>query len=737
MWDAYEAKSCFREISGIRGIAPSVRFYGEAGAFGEVELMHIPANEDVYVWGVEMFSGGFDCLRICYSNENDKALIIKEGGKRIEDFYGKTEIEYSKEEIIITEKSPFDDFWQSPHLVKNNEDRIVKSNFFRCFKFNKNGFYRIELSETFNSSYRSPSFYPIDYDQHEIYSTGSLLVNKNSNVGGSESYERKNSKLKKYIYLKVIDRDKDIVTSNSIERNVLNLPAGIIPHRNIGNIPNNSNVSPKVRIDNVGPWHIKGLNSYFKVDSYYNQNVVPDYYHGLYGRTALIAPEFSLEDFWNNFIEESYRPYSRNVRQGSRLINMRNGILENIKFYGSEFYDSSCLVVSPDSEWNTFENLTVSDAERISKGIPLGDNYKYPFQIVKWLNQNDNEEQKSVFLDLRGSVFKNCVFDKFFLNINSDNMILDGAIFENCKFIGTDLGKMHSGGILFKNCTFEDISTVSSSSLSWSSGGCCCIMGCSQRFTERGSLISLVNGGFDDSIWIRHTYYGISRYQGSSEHWVCESNNDRSNIDTFNNNMWIMGRSAMGPCVLGCYSGISKFNLIAFNCFDASGGGGELCMSSSYVDDDLAFNCFLYNETVGFRLRFESKSRHNRLINNMFKKPQNFSNFYSREIWSKQDELQGSDMYANFGWIYVFGYLYSDTAPIGNLIKNCSIVDYIDKEKWLLGYPNYSNNTFLFSNIDPSLNSNAIVSGDNIVYGLKKIVENSYNDYFPVYQWIE
>ena len=134
MWKAYDSNSCLRETSGLRGVAPSVRFFENIPTLSaSVEVFHVPSSEDLYFWGVEMFSGGIDCVSISYIPLSGIPILIKDGGKSVSHLFNKKRIDYLVGSISVTESLPFDDFWNEPYLVKKNEEVVVKSNFFRSF----------------------------------------------------------------------------------------------------------------------------------------------------------------------------------------------------------------------------------------------------------------------------------------------------------------------------------------------------------------------------------------------------------------------------------------------------------------------------------------------------------------------------------------------------------------------------------------------------------------------------
>ena len=141
MWKAYDTLSCLREPAGLRGVAPSIRFNEPITGLGNREVMHVPTSEDFYLWGVEMFSKGIDCVKITYITTSGSAEVIKDGGSYISAYKGKSYMAFSSASANISEKLPFEDFWEEPYLVNKNDEKIIKSNFFRSFNFSTPGYY--------------------------------------------------------------------------------------------------------------------------------------------------------------------------------------------------------------------------------------------------------------------------------------------------------------------------------------------------------------------------------------------------------------------------------------------------------------------------------------------------------------------------------------------------------------------------------------------------------------------
>ena len=743
MWKAYDSNSCLRETSGLRGVAPSVRFFENIPTLSaSVEVFHVPSSEDLYFWGVEMFSGGIDCVSISYIPLSGIPILIKDGGKSVSHLFNKKRIDYLVGSISVTESLPFDDFWNEPYLVKKNEEVVVKSNFFRSFIFNSPGYYKIELNETFNPQYLDPSFSPVEYNDENLDETYKIehkftLLKSKTSLNDSdvnENYERSQGRLKRVIYIKAIPRTNDIVTGNLIVRsteNQLALKPGLVPHRNISAYGSNSdNVDPQVRINSaVGSFTIKGSNSFISTYSWgvlKNDSVNMNAY---IGQNAVISPVYKINDFWDTFLEDSFRSYCNNVRQGCKLFNLRNSVIEDFYMYGSEWNLGSQFIVHPGHYWSNYSVVGDTRVPVTSPPITRID------ELVQYLNTvvNSGTEKNHILIVLRGIVFKNCVFDKVSLySLFHQSIMLDGAVFENCTFKGCGLGYLYSGGILIKNCIFEDIGHNQGTSLSWDCGGSCCIMGCSQLFTERGTLVSMNEGGFSNNIWIRNSIYGVDRFQWGGELWMVECLKEQSK-NSFKYNMNIMNQYSMSCAMIGYYECNAKLNIVAFNSISSLTEGSLSQSGSSFYNSLSAnYNVWLHNDVSSCHLSFSYNSQHNRFINCTFITPQfNYSGSNTFH-WNPMDDIS---LYLSQRELISLFYALETESIKGNLINNCFLVNYFLGQSFY-GDAAVNDRNFKYKitdNIqDPLINDSLITSGKNVIHNLNKLIQHSSNDSYPL-----
>jgi hypothetical protein len=197
--------------------------------------------------------------------------------------------------------------------------------------------------------------------------------------------------------------------------------------------------------------------------------------------------------------------------------------------------------------------------------------------------------------------------------------------------------------------------------------------------------------------------------------------------------MWIMGRSAAGPAGLGSYSTASKFNIVAFSSFDASVGSGsfDLFKESFHVGGvyrNVHYHCFLYNDTIGFSVRVIRDIEDCRILNCIFRKPHWSRNPSSGFTWTGNnvDDNKGSEIYGLDGWLQVFGS--GPASPKRNLISECVLVDYFDTVGNFYGASYNTDNPWQLSDVNPKIDDSLLQSGKNIIYNLRKIIEDSAND---------
>ena len=155
-WSAYTDSQALKELAGLRAVTPSVRFLEKLpGSTTKQKLYHVRQDELIYLSGVEMFQDGTDCVSIIKINSAGVETELASGGTHISTFLN---LKKKIHNVSVYEYPPFEDFWVEPYLVDNLSKQIVKSNFFRAFKFLDEGYYRIQLNERLNPLTGSTGF---------------------------------------------------------------------------------------------------------------------------------------------------------------------------------------------------------------------------------------------------------------------------------------------------------------------------------------------------------------------------------------------------------------------------------------------------------------------------------------------------------------------------------------------------------------------------------------------------
>lgn len=670
-----------RELAGIRGVAPSVRFsYNQNEELGQGFIYHVPANEKVYFWGIELFSNGYDCLEIYRVEENGIEVKVKNAGFGISHFDNSSHFEYKIENVSIYEHPGFEDFWNDPYLIEKEQNKILKSNFFRCFSFTNEGVYKIVLDERYNPDYLDSSFYPVDYSSVDKFNSdftiyGKLITDNALNI--------EDGALKRVIYVRVVSRLKDIVKENSLNRVIKNISPGYID-------VHDKNEYEKIAISVFSEflsYTISGSRSYFIKNKFINGG-----FH-LFESSELNS---SLSDEDLIIFEDNYKPvYTQSYNSpsfiaGNKYLYCRNLIIENCIFSNNIYSNKSLFFYDQDKLHSSIKNV--------------------------------NEGRGPVY-DLRGSIFKNCHF------INDANKMLsasnlDGCIFDNCIFEHCSFSDIRSSGMLFRNCTWKGMSY---SHLNEEFGMICgesnCVMGCSFEYTGKvfnfKSWQPIYNG-----IFIRNSSYGTDRLGLGGDLFSASnlSADDNFNLNSgFYNNISIMNSHTKSSGNFISIKNVkAKLNLSCFNLADninfdeiySDFESVEICESS--------YNICMHNGCMaGGGVYLSGHSNNNRWIDVVWGNPSFKESMYK----FKKSEFQNQP--APFFEVLS----QEDQIPSKNMISNCAIVNYQE-------YPNfYGNYNFddisivrekNFKNINVDNDFSELNNNSNLIFNLRKIVRQYY-----------
>lgn len=675
-WQCYNDKMSLRELAGIRGIAPSVKFnYNSNGESGNDFIYHIPSNEKVYLWGVELFSNGYDCVEIYRVEEDGTELKIKNAGFGISNFDNSRYFEYKFDSVSIYEHPSFEDFWNDPYLIKKDQNKILKSNFFRCFSFANDGIYKIVLDERYNPDYLDSSFLPVDYGSEDKFN-GNLLVYDNIATDSAAGIE--DGAFRRVIYVKVITRLKDIVKEKVLNRIVKKVSPGYIDLYD-------KNEYEKLAINNFSEFSsytISGFRSYFIKNKFINGGFV-------FFETSELNSNISEEDLIE--FEESYKPvYTQNFNSpsfvpGNKYLYCRNLLVENCIFSNNIYSNKS---------------LFFYEQEHLNSSI-----------------RNTNDGYGPVY-DLRGSIFINCHFINDAHSMLSESNI-DGCVFDNCVFENCSFSEIKSSGILFKNCQWKG---ASYSHLSEELGMICgesnCVMGCSFEYT--GKVFNFKSWQpIYNSIFIRNCSYGTDRVGLGGDIFSASnlSADGGININSgFYNNISIMNSHTKSS---GSFISIknvkAKLNLSCFNLADNI-NFDEIYADLESVDIcESSYNVCMHNGCMaGGGVYLSGHSNSNRWIDVVWGNPSFKESMYKFK--------KGEFHYQPAPFFEILSQ--QDQIPSRNIISNCAIVNFQEYHNFYGNTSVVRDNNFKIINIDNDITE--LNNGSNLILNLRKIVRQYY-----------
>jgi len=656
-WSAYTDSQALKELAGLRAVTPSVRFLEKLPTSSTKQKMyHVRQDELIYLSGVEMFQDGTDCVTITKIESDGTEIEVVSGGTSISTFLN---LKKKIHNVSVHEYPAFEDFWVEPYLVDNPSKQIVKSNFFRAFKFLDEGYYRITLDERLNpltgstgfvanylsSHYQqpaSPNFYVrskinnLVTDTYTPDGSGNTLTtwvgypNTAQYTTLSDSTPapiqaiRTEGELKREIIIRVISKNKDIVTGNAIIRRIINAIPG---KSNLSwNTVTNGNPNASIVVGGAvppSPIHYKGNGTFFIQNERWEIDTViqseTEIQKGFYNYSGLgYNMFFHTAAVTNGQLEDLYidpnmelLPISRKIYVGGKI---NNGLLTTGTNYGSStpfniLTDSDNSIVTDELRKIKIINLRNSIIENITfiggdDGIdcpikPFSYSYNQDFT-----NTNPITGQhlvRSATIDLSGSVIKNCTFigQGGFSSMSFENgqytyntrFILDGCVFENCKFISTPIlmGQRYVG-ILYKNCTFENKSRNDSASNNGIyEGDAICYMSC--NWNTLGRFMFLEDQGMVANTTIIRCHEKCRGMFGNAGEGIIgdqyqppqgDKEGHKSGIDTeywmIRLNLFLMNETSFSPTplVLASFYAKSNFNLSAFNTSYKTTGGAKL-----------------------------------------------------------------------------------------------------------------------------------------------------------------
>ena len=585
-WDASNWRKSCRESAGLRGIAPAVHFRSQVDDTNSSlsakndRVFHIHTHNKLYIWGSEMYAGGYDTLDIYWMPPNvdgtdrddtiwDQSggwILVKGSGRKWNDTSTATNRQDGTPELLLSGSgvgpfypgipNPGQAEWASqfaqymslgetlsylydnwllelrtssgnmyamsgPHeSVSSVSYHTARSNFLRSFFFIKDGYWKIVLKEEASPRYKTPfgsGSNPPSYDASvDVNNYNMQPVNYTSNT-------------KLYGSL-----DSQIESSKN-------------PQVNITGVRYRSNFTRQLNIRAFHP----NIDLVTKSTISFTKKVM--------------SPSVKYED---SLID---KPYTKVVGYGSSwgdpnasLINKNKSFIETKNSSGQKtpsstpsFPDTSFIGVK-----ERFSGCFFRHTDQISKRII---NRRHLFldgvSVFGFFETNDFFEQQPcsvvspdgspslpnssnhfidssgnyVFpdnaspyspnspcqgwiVDFRGSVFNNCTFKNIDIGTgkNSKSSIWSGCSFVNCNFINCGISPQ-GDSVLLLNCSITGNPPNGASCTKYECGNSFAIIGCKFMNNDRQGYHECSLGPFSDNLWYENVFDDLVNQDGGGE----------------------------------------------------------------------------------------------------------------------------------------------------------------------------------------------------------------------------
>lgn len=686
-WKSHTWRQVCREMSGIRGCAPAVQKRtnlndGNSSVNAEDDrIFHAHIHKKIYIWGVEMYAGGYDTLRVKWRSlgASDDFVSIKGIGCHYADgvdaFYADSE--WSVEGASVGKGTPKD------YLESSNGFLSYPAQSFEGFSSNPyaDNDERIYFQELSPYSSSLAAYGPDDqYLQQAAYTTISL------------------NNIRSFVFLKEGEYLFEIVESAS-------------PWYNFDQ---NENVNPY-----SDPYY--DPYSYAEIKSKFHNPQEP---YGFYESNTYSPILYSSNQYlygtnseWINNNIYSYNSFVKNSGQIYRscftkkiLIKVFNENVDlssgdaftylhgkvkpnsiltnyyvyapyaNIKSYGSEWISSietknKFFVSTSDSIESLYYTDVVKESDRFSN-----EQFRYSKNVSKNLvnrrhtvfrglsifgyNQvvnfdetgidnasNQSADKKYWYVDYRGSVFEDCTFKNVNFNSSENKSIFSGCSFINCKFYNCILS-ISADSALFEKCLFSGFadSMNESSNFELWSGNSNLFVEC--NFENLNTLFSVncLNGPVCDNAWFKCCislnttagkdsgllyfkydnanirYFDLNKFayleqstSGSDDvEWTAKYRHECSRNMFFDNRIY---DGAL--CSLGSKNAYCRGNFYWGNVFSSP----VFINYENSIDNKSAslHDVFAYNVFNKLNLRISDNVMHLRFLNNVVNEPHQFS----------------------------------------------------------------------------------------------------------------
>lgn len=728
-WDASSWRRMCREMSGIRGIAPAIHIHNNTNDSNSSQnvkddrIFRIHTHSRIYVWGVEMYAGGYDTVKIYWRSDPPDAdwnldenwKLIKGAGIFFEDQFfidvndsstnkgtPENELDISEMGLHFPQSNPLPDGTEhnpDPPFSVDNKDfyknwlvevkhsgfmqgkvagpnpkldsngrayHTLSSNFLRTFIFLKEGYWKIVLDETmspyYNENIESPKSSNIDLNWFETEARMSPVVYENNlNMYGSLPGQ--------------VDYDKNLAVEKTGKRyrscftREINIQSfypdkdlinGAIFSRTFKTMDPGKIVSEPL----VSEPYVKvtGYGSQWEKDSSNNNKFIKTKNSSSQDGTQGYPYTTEIFEYErsSNF-EWRYTPEFK-----KQVINRRHLFLDGVSIISNqdavEFWENEPTFVHPNEAVNNFKNFP-----GLSKG---------------WI------------VDFRGSIFKNCIFKNIIIG-NSPYSNWSGCSFVNCKFYNCCVS-VNGDSILFDNCYFEggapnNLDVFNSCSFTSSA-----VISSQFININRPFIFTANKGPISDNLIWRNVFDDNSLQSNESEMFVvefpkdlredaqkyCFINNSKFNIkyisqqNEFARNIYAYNRTLhSNRGMIGPDQCFARANFYYANGFyDGLKISGNL---SENDEDKFLYDSWAHNFIHKIYINIPEKTYHFRFLLNAVAMPnlyddKNINNQYNRFAGEEKAWITATDSNIESPW-----YCISSTSMGNKILKN-NIINWAD-----------------------------------------------------------
>lgn len=724
-WDASSWRKMCREMAGIRGLAPAVHFRNSSNDDSESpvapddRIFRVHTHTRLYLWGVEMYAGSYDTLKIYWRSTAPDSNWSLDGGWTLIKGSGA--------------------FWKDDFNIDLNDVSTNQGTPEMALKGKVFGIHFPQSNPLPNGDYHSPGS-PNYQDNTSFYNnwitelahSGLMhgeMAGPYATVEDGNAYETRVSNfLRSFMLMKegywkfVLDESSSPWYNSSL---------GIPSNDNLDSswFLSKGLMSPVSYSSNAKLYGSLSSHLEAEKNSYINSSGQL-YRHGFY-REINVQSFFPDKDLSSG---ETFARAFKTISSGSISVDT---IIESpytkVSAYGSEWGGSSVLSNPGSNSFIKIKNSIGIDVPGIypyTESVKINErfsNFEWRYTpafskktvnrrhlFVEGLNisgangninlwEKDAISSASVaptygfagteglakgwLIDFRGSVFKDCTFRNISIgcSFKSD---WSGCSFINCKFYNCAVS---TGGdsILFQECIFsgsapENLDVFNPSSFSSSA-----IISSKFVNVDRPFIFTANKGPVCDNIIWRNVFENNSSQTGGSEFFVaelpiylrssahsyCYSNSNNVNFDfiseqhEFSRNMFMYNvvyssnRALVGP-----YSIFSRANFYFSNIF--YDGIKISAYTSDSEKDKLLYDSWAHNVLHKLKVSLPERTYHFRLLLNSISMPQNFDD---KNSLNQYDKFAGSENYWIASEDSVFEsswYCMNSTGMANKILKN-------------------------------------------------------------------